>query len=252
MLKKITLFLAFALPVVMSAQLKVIETASSTTDVDGQTFTVTGNPASTEFVKYLVVVNEGTDSLNLKVRRTEIDVQTGTQNATCWKVCPPSVFAGTEVVQYGYDDWVAPSDTNLSFSAHHYLEGLDGCSIYKYEWVDAATQSIVYKTVYIKFDHTSSTSCAADLSVGEGLNALTKVYPNPTNSNTSISIEGVSGEVSYEVSNLLGQRSLSGFSTIQNKGVLRFDASSLKDGVYFVVIKNNGKTLRTEKLVVKH
>ncbi len=252
MLKKITLFLAFTLPVVLSAQLKVIETSASTTDVDGQTFTVSGNPSSTEFVKYLVVVNEGTDSLNLKVRRTEIDVQTGTQNATCWKVCPPSVFAGTEVVQYSYSDWVAPADTNLSFSAHHYLEGLDGCSIYKYEWVDAATLSIVYKTVYIKFDHSTSTSCAADLSVDNDITAETKVYPNPTSSNTSIAIEGVTGEVSYEVSNLLGQRSLAGFAYVQNKGILQFDAANLKDGIYFVVIKNNGKTLRTEKLVVKH
>lgn len=250
MLKKITFIAAFAIPTLLSAQIKVIE-VGSTTDVDGQTFTVSGNPSSTEFVKYFYVVNESTDSLNLRVRRTEIDVQAGTQNATCWKVCPPPVFAGTEVIQYSYSDWVAPLDTNKSFSAHHYLEGLDGCSLYKYEWVDVATQSNVYKTIFLKFDHSSS-GCAADLSVGGNANVTTKVYPNPSSGTTFMEVDGLSGEVTYEVSNLLGQRSLNGRSNVQNNGVLNFDVSTLNNGVYFVTIRNNGKLVRTEKLVVKH
>jgi hypothetical protein len=251
MLRKITLILALAMPFIGSAQIKVIENSTSTTDVDGQTFTVSGNLSSLEFVKYLQVINETTDSLNLKVRRTEIDVQSGTKNATCWKVCPPAVYAGTEPIQYSYSDWVAPGDTNLSFSAHHYLEGLDGCSLYKYEWLDAATLTILYKTVFIKFDN-SSTGCAADLSVDGSNNIKTTLYPNPSSGNTFIEVEGLSGEVSYEVTNLLGQRSLTGYSNVQVSGKLNFNVAGLNNGVYFVTIKNNGKTVRTEKLIVKN
>jgi hypothetical protein len=251
MFKKLTFILALAIPSILSAQLKIIETTSSTTDVDGQTFTVSGNPASFEFTKYFHVINEGATTLNLKVRRTEIDVQAGTQNATCWNVCPPAVYAGTEVVQYSYADVIAPSDTNHSFSAHHYLEGLDGCSLYKYEWVDAATQSIVYKTLFIKFDH-SSVACAADLSVATNEQIDFNVYPNPTFGETTINIDGYTGELTYEVSNLLGQRSLVGNTYIQDGGKVKFNASSLKEGVYFVTIKVNGNLIRTEKLLVKH
>jgi hypothetical protein len=123
--------------------------------------------------------------------------------------------------------------------------------LYKYEWVDEATLTVVYKTVFIKFDNSSS-GCAADLSVGEFSNVKTSLYPNPSEGRTFLSIDGLSGEVTYEVSNLLGQRNLTGNSNIQNSGVLNFDVTSLNNGVYFVTIKNNGKVVRTEKLVVKH
>lgn len=251
-MKKISTLLIAFLPFVVFGQIKIIETATSTASLEGQTVTVSGNLASTEFADFFNVVNTGNSSLELKVRRTEVDVMAGTDNATCWKVCPAQIPAGSEVVQVSqFSEIIAAGDTNTTFSAHHYLNGIDGCSLFKYEWVDAATLSTVYGTVFIKFDH-SSTGCAADLSVTTEFSAFTKVYPNPTTSSTFILIEGVSGEVNYEISNLLGQRAFTGYSNVQNKGVLEFDASSLKDGVYFVVIKINDKTLKTEKLVVKH
>ena len=249
---KITSILFGLIPFMALGQIKIIESSTSTTNVDGQTFTVSGNLSSSEFTDYFYVINEGTSSVELKVRRTEVDVMPGTDNATCWKVCPSEIPSGSQVVLVSqFSETIAPGDTNSTFSAHHYLNGIDGCSLYKYEWVDAATLSTVYGTIHIKFDH-SSTGCAADLSVSAKELVKMKVYPNPTFGETTIEIVGYTGELTYEVSNLLGQRNLVGNTYLQNEGKVKLSTSSLKEGVYFVTIKANGKLIKTEKLVVKH
>jgi hypothetical protein len=250
MLRKITLLALFALPILATAQIKILETSSSTTNSDGEVFDVSGNPASVEFVKYLYVVNEGNSDLVLKVRRTELDVQVGTENATCWKVCPAAIAAGTEVVQISqFSETITPGDTNATFSAHHYLEGLDGCSMYLYEWVDASNLNTVYGSVTIKFLHNTSTSCNVGV---EEDNVSFEMYPNPADAEVNFTIDGANGELEYEVLNLLGQKEVSVQLGSASGSIVKVNTSNLSNGVYFVAVKSNGKVIKTEKLVVKH
>jgi len=247
--KKVILLALLALPFVSLAQLKILESTTSTTNVDGMTLDKSGNPASVEFVDYLWVVNEGSSSLELKVKRTEVDVQAGTENATCWKVCPAAVAAGSQpVLVSAFSEEIAVGDTNATFSAHHYLNGQDGCSLYKYEWVDAATESQVYATVFIRFLHNTSTTCTA--SDNEIEDVTFEMYPNPSNDVVNISSDYTSSDASIVVSNILGQQELS--MNMSNTGLTTIPVDQLSNGVYFVSISQNGKVLKTEKLVVRH
>jgi len=231
-------------------QIKLIENATATDNLDGQTIDVSGNPASIEFVGYLFVVNEGTTDLNLQVRRTEVDVLAGTENATCWKVCPPAVLAGTEPVQISVADPVLALDTNKSFAGHYYLNGLDGCSLMKYEWVDASNHNNVYATIFLRFIHNTNTSC--NVGINDFENVDFSIFPNPANDIVNINISGITGEIEYEVVNLLGQRSKNGKTNIQNEGQVRLNVADLNNGVYFVTFKSKNQVLKTQKLVVKH
>lgn len=247
---KLLFFIVFSIPLLVIGQIKIIENASSTENVDGQTFTVTGNPSSFEFVGYFLVVNEGNTDLNLQVRRTEIDVLPGTENATCWKVCPAPVLAGTTPVQMSFTDPVLALDTNFSFSAHYYLNGLDGCSLFKYEWVDANDNSIVYASINIRFTHNTITSC--NVSVDDFSDVEFKLFPNPANDFANLNIEGITGDVEYEVVNLLGQKSKHGKISVHNTAQTRINVADLNNGVYFVTFKSNNKVIKTQKLIVKH
>lgn len=247
---KILFLIIFSIPLFAIGQIKIIENATSTQNVDGQTFTISGNPASLEFVGYFLVVNEGNTDLNLQVRRTEIDVLSGTENATCWKVCPAAVFAGAEPIQMSYSDDVLSLDTNKSFSAHYYLNGLDGCSLFKYEWVEASNHSNVYATIFIRFTHNTATSC--NVNVEDNSKAEFKMFPNPSNDIVNFNISGITGEIEYDVLNLLGQRSKTGKINVQNATQTRLNVSDLNNGVYFVTFKSNNKVIKTQKLVVKH
>ncbi len=247
---KLLFLIIFSIPLFTIGQIKIIENATSTQNVDGQTFTISGNPASIEFVGYFLVVNEGSTDLDLQVRRTEIDVLPGTENATCWKVCPAAVLAGTEPVQMSFTDPVLALDTNFSFSAHYYLNGLDGCSLFKYEWVDANDHSNVYATIFIRFTHNTATSC--NVSVEDYSSAEFKLFPNPANDVANLSIAGITGDVEYEVVNLLGQRSKHGKINVQNATQTRLNVADLNNGVYFITFKSNNKVIKTQKLVVKH
>ncbi len=234
------------------SQIVILDPIHPGGDLNGATLDALGSPSDSDIGVSVFVYNSGTTDVELKVRRTEVDVTSGTRNVTCWVVCPLVVNEGDEVVQLSNLSAVVPAgDTNETFYAHCYPDNMDGCSLFKYEWVDANDPSVVYAYVNVVYSHTT-TSCAANLSVEESSSIVTSIYPNPSDGRTFLNIEGVVGEISYEVSNLLGQRSLIGKSHIENEGVLNFDAAALKDGVYFVTIKNNGKVLKTEKLVVKH
>ncbi len=78
------------------------------------------------------------------------------------------------------------------------------------------------------------------------------VYPNPFNDKLNISIQAKSNidELTIEIVNLFGQK----ISSTQNKNVfgeiiIEKDVSYLPAGMYFVVIKENGKTVNSKKII---
>ena len=248
MLRNITLLTLFVIPILAGAQIKILESSTDNINSDGEVFDVSGNPASFEFVKYLHVVNESAGILMIKVRRTELDVLPGTENATCWYVCPDPIGAGSQVVQVSpLSETIAAGDTNASFSAHYYLNGLDGCSMFLYEWVDAADYNIVYASVTVKFLHNIATSCSVGVEeVNEDVSF--SISPNPASHNLNISLSGFNdvGEVSIEIYDMLGKK-VSSISQVEPKNNL--NVSGFKNGMYFISIMKNGSLIKTSKFI---
>ena len=236
-------------PMIFNAQLKIIE-PDSTTNLDGQTLQAKGNAADFELVKDLYVVNTGSNSLVLRVIRTEVDVLSGTENATCWQLCPNFVTAGSQpVLVSALTETIAPGDTAKSFAAHYKPKNIDGCSLMKYEWVEDSNQSVSLASVSIKFLHTLG---VCTVGIEENENTTFSMYPNPASSDVVIDFgTKTNNSVELVVSDLLG-RNID--RKIVGKDVSRISlpVDDYTEGAYFVSILSEGRLMKTSKLIVRH
>lgn len=81
-----------------------------------------------------------------------------------------------------------------------------------------------------------------------GLSNIIKVYPNPANNLLNIDMNGISkAETIVEIQNTLGQIVYATKSLNQH---LVINTSDLGSGVYFVTVKQNGKTLDVKKVII--
>ena len=234
------------LPFLTFGQLK-ITTTGDTADLNGTIYEVFGLPSDVDIKKELYAINQSASDFTVKVRRTEVDVQPGTKNTTCWVNCPIFQDAGVNpVLVSGQSTTIAASDTNFSFVAHHRPMGLDGCSWMKYEWVDEATELVVYATVDIKFYH-STGNCLLGLDDLKN-NIEASLAPNPATDNVLLTLEGMSGynEVSIDIFDLLGKK-VSSIAQVGPKNNL--NVSEFKNGMYFISIMKNGSLIKTSKFI---
>lgn len=238
-------------------QLKLIYPSNLTTDINGTTVEV-NQPASTLDMKYEAwIVNLGSSAVTLKCRRTEIDVLTGTTNATCWNICPPYLNAGSKptyvanISNVDLTQTIQPNDTNKTFAGHYTPENLSGCSVMLFEWFDGANPSVTLASLYVRFIHNGTNLCTASINE-ETVSISTKVFPIPADNNLTIQIDNnllLNNPLNYEIINLLGEVvEIATFnSTFTTQQIALND---LKEGVYFIRIKNKEITLSTKKFTV--
>ncbi len=244
--KLLSLGILVLLPFIALTQLK-ITTIGGAADLNGTVYEVFGLPSDADLKKELYAINQSASDFTVKVRRTEVDVQSGTKNTTCWINCPIFQDAGVNpVLVSSQSATIAASDTNFSFVAHHRPMDLDGCSWMKYEWIDAATESIVYASLDIKFYH-SSGNCILGLEDLKN-NLFVNLSPNPTSANLLLSLEGISNydEISVDIFNILGKK-VSSISQVGPNNNL--NVSDFKNGMYFVSIMKNESLIKTTKLI---
>lgn len=246
-----TLLLASGL---VTAQVKLIEPDNPTVDVNGHTLELTDVPSAADMEVDFYVVNTGSTSLTMVCTRTEVDGLAGTQNSTCWQICPETLNTGSKVIYTvnisgtNLEETAAPGDTIKSFAGHYYPSGLDGCSLFKYEWKDATT-SQVYAEVYVRFVHQTSGTCTASQ---EELSLDFDLYPNPANDNLTIQLDdNYNEQLSVTVVDVLGQV-VSRRQLATGDLYTTIPTSSLVEGVYFVTFSSDNETLLTKKFVVRH
>lgn len=250
-MKYFTLLLASLFFVGANAQLMLVDPDRTDTDLSNTTINVSGVPADNDLSFPLSVINNSSQTYSIKCRRTEVDVLAGTTNTTCWVLCPPDVNAGDYPVmvigQNGFEleQNMAPGDTATGFLAHYGPHNIDGCSLFKYEFFDAADPNTALATVFGRFTHNVSTSCTASLEEENSIDL--NLYPNPVNDVVTIEVD--KNYVDIQVVDLLGKTVLSQSNIRENNKV---NVSELKNGVYFISVLKNGMILKTEKLVVKH
>lgn len=233
------------------AQLKLIDPTHPGADLNNTTITVSGVPSDNDLDFPLSVINTSSQAYAVKCRRTEVDVLAGTSNTTCWVLCPPYVNAADYPVmvigQNGveYEENLQAGDTALGFLAHYGPHNLDGCSLFKYEFFDAADPNTALATIHVRFTHNVSTSCTASLT--ELSNVNFDLYPNPVNEQLNIEVDLNNAEV--KIVDMLGKTV---FTQNNVNTTTKVDVSNLNNGIYFVSILKEGTVLKTEKLIVKH
>lgn len=253
-MKKIYLLLISSLMVSLAnAQIMIIEPGGST-DLNGSTIEVTDVPSASDMEAVLYIVNSSSSSLTLTCTRTEVDGQAGTDNATCWQICPPSMATGSKQIYTvnlsgtNLEESAAAGDTITSFVGHYYPNGIDGCSLFRYDWNDATTGTS-YGHVYVRFIHLSSGTCTAS---EEEIAVDFDLYPNPANENLNVQLtEAYSKDFNVRVVDVLGKVVMN-TRLAAGSVYTTIPTLSLTEGVYFVTFNSDNDTLLTKKIVVRH
>lgn len=236
-------------------QIKILEPANPSVDVNGETIVVSDVPSAPDMEIDLFVVNTSGSTLTMTCTRTEVDGLSGTQNSTCWQVCPETLNTGAKPVYTvnisgtSLEETANDGDTITSFAGHYYPQGLDGCSLFKYEWTDA-TSGIVYGEVYVRFVHMTSGTCTA--SVNDHANVDFNVYPNPVDQDMQIKLsDSYNNDINVKIVDILG-KVVSSVKVPAGSIYTSISTTELVEGIYFVNFSANDKVLLTKKIVVRH
>lgn len=233
-----------------NAQLKIALFNDPSMDITNTTVEISGLPSDNEITYYLKVINIGGSSVSTKVRRTEVDVMSGTENTTCWVLCPSYVLAGTQPILVSeFAATINPLDTNNTFAGHYKPSNQTGCSLIKYEWVEESNETNVYATIFIRFVH-GIANCTADI-YSENKIYNVSLYPNPTSDATTLLFNATAGgQTTIVIYNLLGEIVWSQNTTIvQGENRINLDLSGMSTGNYFVKI-NTSNSVITKKIEV--
>ena len=251
-MKKIitSLLSVLAITSIAQVQLKIEDVANIGPDIKNTTITKTDVASVFEFQLDLHVINEGANSVELKVRTTEMDVCSNTSSATCWLLCPVFTTAGASPIQVSsFSETIAAGDTALSFAAHYKPNNLNCCSMFKYEWLDANNFNAVVAELVVIYDHTSAGAVCGVVSVKEeGFDAEVVISPNPANEMVTFSLGGIENfnGMSINIFDMLGKK-VSSISQITTSNTLNIE--DYNKGLYFISIMRNGLLIKTSKLI---
>lgn len=104
---------------------------------------------------------------------------------------------------------------------------------------------------------TQNATPAVYSSISDNQSALSSVsvFPNPANDIVNINVKvGADSKFAFEVYNMIGQGVYSVAPAEFTKGssMLQLNTSSYENGVYFIAVKENGKTVSTQRFVINH
>lgn len=211
-------------------------------NVSGQTITHYGNVNESLVKFHFKVENIFTDSLDVKLKRTEIGKVTGTQNYFCWSICYNPVNSGSKPT------WVdigtvkmKPDSLYENFSAYYIPNGVEGVAGFHYVLYDVNNSSDS-AFVDIFFDMTT------------GINEnhaydKTFIFPNPNDGNFAIQVTDISefNDCEVKIYNILGEEVSS-----QKIKTSKSEIRNIPPGIYFCSLKEKNRTVLTKKFMVTH
>lgn len=193
-----------------------------------------------EFVQDMQIRNLSGNDLNVIVEREEVSVAEGSLNYFCWGLCfNPEVSVSRPPVP------VAAGDVSVVGAlAFHYspMESTGSSSIRYYAYDPEVEDSRVSIIIVFNSAEDVSERTFADMGCA---------YPNPASSAVHFNYEVSAGvHASISVYNLLGQEVLKqDLTNIQGQAVL--SVADLTEGIYFCNLKVDGRTVKTEKFIVR-
>ena len=203
---------------------------------DGETITCINDEFGYgEVIQHMQIRNLTGNDLNVVIEKELIQDLEGTMNTFCFGNCyGPDVIIGNPVVV------PAQSVSTEDLSFHVFFDALEGQVILKYY---AYTQEDPTNkiSIVVNFEH------GPGAGVGENVASISPAYPNPATSVVRFNVEGVAN-ANIAIYNLLGQEVLN-----QNveAGQVAISVADLEKGIYFCNLMVDGKTVSTEKLIVK-
>lgn len=231
-MKRYFTFLVFSIITLsLSAQDIVIKDITDEI-INGQTIQVAVdvNIINTPAILSLIIQNQSTNSLDLKVKKEYIDIVEGTSNSFCWNgACLPPFTMETEALT------LASGESYNGFSVEYYCMGIEGTSTVKYIVFEENGPEAFFIVEY-STDFTSlSSQFISEFSV----------FPNPAQNNFSIEVSNNISNI--EICNVLGELIYS--TSISNQHV-NIDCSKWSNGLYFIRTFDGNNLVKTQKLIV--
>ena len=126
------------------------------------------------------------------------------------------------------------------------IEGLDSETTY-----DVYVRAICEEDVYSAWaPKTQFTTDGIGINTAANDNVSVTIYPNPANTQATISVEGINGKVEFVVADMNGRMIVTETINCNGQLVKTIDVSNLAKGAYFVHIYNDNFNT-TRKLIVK-
>ncbi|GAB4295776.1 MAG: hypothetical protein Kow0068_20310 [Marinilabiliales bacterium] len=210
--------------------------------VSGDTVIVQGDASSLEIVEEFHVKNNGNSALDVKVKKSQIQILSGTSNTFCWAgLCYAPTISVSPYTQNIAAGTATSGATDLS--VHYSPNGYTGISIIAYTAFDAnnTADSVI---VYVIFDATTGINDVAE-------QKFNGPVPNPANGIVTFTSNVNNENASFNLYNLLGK-------TIYNKSLkpgynkITLNVSDLQAGVYVYSYLENDKKVKTGRLIVSH
>ena len=115
---------------------------------------------------------------------------------------------------------------------------------------DAFVRTVCNETNYSAWVKVNFTTLGIGINTAANDNVSVRIYPNPANTQATISVEGVNGKVEFVVADMNGRMIVTETINCNGELVKTIDVSNLAKGAYFVHIYNDNINT-TRKLIVK-
>lgn len=214
-------------------------------DVTSQVFMATHTSTPNVYDALFTVKNNSTSSLNVGMRRYEVQVVPNTKNYFCWSTCYIAKLAGVKPV---WEDPVtvaigANSSVTL-MHAFHDSQGIPGLATFRYVVFDSANPS---DSAFVDV-HFDIQTAIADV---DDFNPDFTLFPNPATGKVFASYNPnqiVTAQLL--IRNMLGD-AVKNIPLEESFTKKPIDIADLNAGVYFYSIMVNDKALETKRLVIK-
>ena len=242
-----SLLIVCALGLGLQAQAQLEARDSLGNVLNGDTLWVPGT-GSESVAKYLVrTVNTGDSVLQVRMRRWETDVPSGTENYFCWSLCYNAQWAGDKV------DWQdntpirqEPDSVYKKLAIYHKPYGQTGSATFRYRIHDINNT-----------DDSASFHIVFDIPLGifgpvaARPDGEVTLAPNPADGWVNFNYKGNTNGQNRElvVFDLLGNQ-VAVQALPYHSGQVTLNTEEYVPGIYVMSLRENGQLIATKKLVV--
>jgi len=240
MKKLITIFISFTLLSFLALGQNIAILDHSGSDVSNDTIIHQSPTTSDEITQELSIVNNNTGSIEIMVRKVEVELVSGTMNYFCLNQCYPSnIYESTSPITIAAG---ATLDGTAGFSYHYFANSIDGTTMITYTFYDNDNPGDSVQ-VTVKF-------VIGQNSIDETFiaNSISDIYPNPATDILNIDYN-VNTNSSLKIYNLIGSE-IKTVSLSNSASKASVNVSDLVNGVYFYSFISKSNILKQGRFVI--
>ena len=233
---------------ISNAQIELREHSGATTLLNETNMTVNAvlvNDINQDVPVELDVKSLYSSTKTLRVKKIEKSTTAPlSENAICWGLCTIGVVWGTQPTVISDPSPINAGATVL-YSGHLYPKLDHGTTVFRYVFYDVAnTNDSTW--IDVTFNVTNPNSVSLN---EEKKETSLSLFPNPATTELNVKLNSNERNKRIEVIDLLGKQVFS--KNLPNESAnFKINTINFKPGVYFVSVKADNKSIKTEKIII--